>query len=73
MSEAIDEAAMRLAIDQARNQGHGPSEVLLRDPLLGRAYARYEQRLRQQGALDFGDLLLLPLRECVPPCLRGGC
>ena len=56
--------ALQAAIDQARNEGLSPQDLLQGDPLLARAYALYEGRLRQQGAVDFGDLLLLPLRLC---------
>ncbi len=60
-----DLAPNRLAsrIDQAKNQGLGPSEVEREAfTYVGEKfpdiYARYEERLTQANALDFGDLVL---------------
>ncbi len=64
----LDERALapRAALSQisyAKNSGESPEAFYRRaaDPLserLASVYARYEQRLRQAGALDFDDLLL---------------
>ena len=51
-------------IDQAKNEGVGPRAFAARphdflDEKVARVYARYEAVLKANGALDFGDLLLL--------------
>ncbi len=48
-------------IDQFKNQGLSPHEVQAWDPVAKaavKAYQRYEDALKAQGAVDFGDLLL---------------
>jgi len=53
------------AIDAAKNRGLFPEQLDTGDfygELTARVYARYQQRLQQANALDFGDLLLLAMR-----------
>ncbi|TRO81728.1 ATP-dependent helicase [Desulfuromonas acetexigens] len=53
------------AIDAAKNKGLFPEQLDTGDfygELTARVYARYQQRLQQANALDFGDLLLLAVR-----------
>ncbi|NCP04027.1 MAG: UvrD-helicase domain-containing protein, partial [Deltaproteobacteria bacterium] len=55
-------AAAAQAIDQAKNRGLGPEDLLEQQghpPELAEIYRRYQRRLKQANALDFGDLLLL--------------
>jgi DNA helicase-2/ATP-dependent DNA helicase PcrA len=67
--ENIDERivpprALRAHIDRAKNQGLLAKDFLGTDyftDLLAKLYRRYEERLRHVGAVDFGDLLLLPV------------
>ena len=63
-------------IDQAKNEGLDPASFLeaARDPIdaaAAEAYALYQEGLRRNNALDFGDLLLLALTllERVPSAL----
>jgi len=52
-------------IDGAKNRGQLPAEVPRGDytsTQLAEIYARYQQRLQQANALDFGDLLLQTVR-----------
>ncbi len=56
--------AILSGIDKAKNAGKGPDEYQGHDfftDLVARVYPVYQQRLRQYGAVDFGDLLMLPL------------
>jgi superfamily I DNA/RNA helicase len=48
-------------LDRAKNQGLPPDALRADEPRRAAAYARYQERLRERGAVDFGDLLLLPL------------
>jgi DNA helicase-2/ATP-dependent DNA helicase PcrA len=53
------------AIDAAKNRGQLPDDLPRGDyhaALVARVYARYQQRLQQANALDFGDLLLQAVR-----------
>ncbi len=57
--------ALRAHIDRAKNQGLLAEEYQGSDyfsDLVRKLYLRYEARLKQLGAADFGDLLLLPVR-----------
>jgi DNA helicase-2/ATP-dependent DNA helicase PcrA len=50
-------------VDQFKNQGTPPEDVKVREgdkagEAAARAYRRYEDSLKAQGAVDFGDLLL---------------
>ena len=52
-------------ISRAKDYGLGPDDdlsVISWDPELPARYAAYEARLRQIGNLDFGDLILYPIR-----------
>lgn len=52
-------------IDAAKNRGLLPGELERRDyygEWVGRVYERYQERLRQANAVDFGDLLLLTVK-----------
>ncbi len=49
------------AIDGAKNRGEGPEQFVAHDyfsDLVAKVYPVYQQRLRQSGGVDFGDLLL---------------
>ncbi|ADN03052.1 ATP-dependent helicase [Spirochaeta thermophila] len=53
------------AISRAKDYALGPEDDLssiLEDDDFPELYARYEDRLRDTGNVDFGDLILLPLR-----------
>lgn len=55
-------AAAAQAIDQAKNRGFEPKDMAEQhadQPELAEIYRRYQQRLKQANALDFGDLLML--------------
>ena len=57
--------AAAAAIDRAKNAGLMPDEIERGDSfadLVARVYERYQLRMRQANALDFGDLLLYALR-----------
>jgi len=54
-------------ISRAKNQLQDPEDLRAaargpRDEQVARLYARYETRLREAGAVDFDDLLVLPVR-----------
>ena len=52
-------------ISRAKDEGLGPEDDLSghsHDPAFPEVYRRYEQRLRDIGNVDFGDLILLPIR-----------
>jgi DNA helicase-2/ATP-dependent DNA helicase PcrA len=54
-------------IDDAKNRGQGPEEMPASDyhaEIVRRVYAAYQERLRRQNAVDFGDLLVYALRVC---------
>jgi DNA helicase-2/ATP-dependent DNA helicase PcrA len=63
----VNPRAVLHAIDQAKNQGVPPEAYRRGDyfsELVGRVYTAYQARLRALGAVDFGDLMLLPLLLC---------
>ena len=67
--------AAAAAIDGAKNRGLLPDELPADDSmgaLTVRVYRRYQERLKQANALDFGDLLLQTVRlfETVPEVLQ---
>jgi DNA helicase II / ATP-dependent DNA helicase PcrA len=70
--ESIDETAMspralRGQIDRAKNHGLLPEQYRGRDyftDLVARLYPLYQAELKRLGAVDFGDLLLLPVVLC---------
>lgn len=60
-----DLAPYARSISRAKDYALGPDdslESLSRDPDLPRLYRAYEQRLRDMGNADFGDLILQPVR-----------
>jgi DNA helicase II / ATP-dependent DNA helicase PcrA len=59
--------AMRYAISNAKNQGKSPEEVEkdqpgMRGRIVASIYHAYLDRLSENNALDFDDLILLPVR-----------
>ncbi|MGM0577882.1 MAG: ATP-dependent helicase [Myxococcota bacterium] len=64
--DAIDPKQVQKFINRAKQRGRTPAKeqdarrLDPHDPLL-KAYKLYEQRMRESGAVDFGDLILLPL------------
>ncbi len=66
-SSLVDPKGMQAFIDRAKQRGWGPDELGAHkrlgasDPRLA-VFRRYEQRMREAKALDFGDLLSMPLR-----------
>jgi DNA helicase II / ATP-dependent DNA helicase PcrA len=59
--------AMRYAISNAKNQGKSPEEVEkdqpgMRGRIIASIYNAYLDRLSENNALDFDDLILLPVR-----------
>ena len=57
--------ALNRRISRAKDYGLSPSDDLSEisgDPEFGEQYRRYETRLREIGNVDFGDLILLPVR-----------
>jgi len=63
LSEEVYPSARLLSeIEQAKNEGRGPTDVLAgdrRSPMLAEAYAAYQRLLLANNAVDFSDLLLL--------------
>ena len=67
----------RARIEQAKNEGLGPEDLLQRaaspeERIMGEIYRLYEARMRELNALDFGDLLMLThqLFETQPAVLQ---
>lgn len=61
---AVAPRALRAAIDRAKNQCLLPDRYVGHDyftALVEKLYRRYQQRLLELGACDFGDLLLWPV------------
>jgi DNA helicase-2/ATP-dependent DNA helicase PcrA len=59
--------SVRYAISNAKNQGYSPIDLEreqnnYRGRVISNIYAEYEQRLAQNNALDFDDLILMPVR-----------
>ncbi|MCM2264225.1 MAG: UvrD-helicase domain-containing protein [Desulfuromonadales bacterium] len=53
------------AIDNAKNRGWWPEDLPTGDygaEIIAKVYARYQEKLKQANALDFGDLLLWTVR-----------
>ena len=64
---AMPPRALRSAFDRAKNQCLLPADYKGRDyftDLVAKLYPRYQERLKQLGAADFGDLLMLPVVLC---------
>lgn len=65
VSERISSRAIAGEIDQAKNQGISASEYRGKDyftDVVAKIYPVYQQRLLEAAAVDFGDLLLVPLK-----------
>ncbi len=63
--QTLKPRAAASAIDGAKNRGLWPEELPADDygaQLVARVYARYQERLKQANALDFGDLLMWTVR-----------
>jgi DNA helicase-2/ATP-dependent DNA helicase PcrA len=63
----FDPRSVRYAISNAKNQGWSPQELEMeqanyRGRIIADVYARYQQSLAANNALDFDDLILLPVR-----------
>jgi len=65
LSGAPNLAAVRVRIDQAKNEGLAPADLAAvtdggsDTAVIAEIYRIYQQRLRELNAVDFGDLLLL--------------
>ena len=65
VEQTMKPRAAASAIDSAKNRGLWPKDLPTGDygaELLARVYARYQERLKNANALDFGDLLLWTVR-----------
>jgi DNA helicase-2/ATP-dependent DNA helicase PcrA len=63
--EVCPSARLLSEIEQAKNEGRGPTDVLpgdRRSPMLAEAYAAYQRLLLANNAVDFSDLLLLAVQ-----------
>ncbi len=63
--QTLKPRAAAAAIDSAKNRGWWPEDLPTDDyagELVARVYARYQEKLKQANALDFGDLLLWTVR-----------
>ena len=61
--DSVNPRSISAAIDRAKNDGLGPDELAKErrpdiDPRAPDIYRRYQERLRQSNAVDFGDLML---------------
>ncbi|MBE9230142.1 DNA helicase PcrA [Cuspidothrix issatschenkoi LEGE 03284] len=59
--------SVRYAISNAKNQGFSPQEFECEQPnyrgrVIADVYSRYQDKLAQNNALDFDDLILIPTR-----------
>jgi len=65
-----DPKMIRGLISNAKNEFEEPGDV--RDPLLRKLYKKYDELLRVSGAVDFDDLIRLPVRLLNEhePCLQ---
>lgn len=76
--ESVNPRAISGAIDRAKNDGLTPEELSKErrsdmDPRAPEIYRRYQERLRQANAVDFGDLMLETVRlfERCPSVLQS--
>ena len=68
--KAFSPRAMQSRIDQAKNELVGPEDYLLNAKGAGsffaekvqKVYAKYQEMLGEMNAVDFGDLLVIPVR-----------
>ncbi|WP_020677431.1 ATP-dependent helicase [Geopsychrobacter electrodiphilus] len=61
--KSLRPSAAAHAIDQAKNRGQRPADLADdEDQGLVEIYRRYQQRLKQANAVDFGDLILLTVQ-----------
>ena len=63
----FDARSVRYAISNAKNQGLSPQEFEQEQPnyrgrVIADVYSRYQDKLAQNNALDFDDLILVPTR-----------
>ncbi|WP_353930401.1 DNA helicase PcrA [Okeanomitos corallinicola TIOX110] len=66
-SKKFDPKSVRYAISNAKNQGFSPQEFEREQPnyrgrVIAEVYSRYQDKLAQNNALDFDDLILIPTR-----------
>jgi DNA helicase-2/ATP-dependent DNA helicase PcrA len=66
-SKKFEHKSVRYAISNAKNQGLSPQEFEREQPnyrgrVIADVYNRYQDRLAQNNALDFDDLILIPTR-----------
>lgn len=59
--------SIRYAISNAKNQGLSPQDIEREQPnyrgrVISEVYSKYQDRLAENNALDFDDLILLPVR-----------
>ncbi|OUL30766.1 DNA helicase PcrA [Nostoc sp. T09] len=63
----FDHRSVRYAISNAKNQGFSPQEFESEQPnyrgrVIAQVYSSYQDRLAQNNALDFDDLILIPTK-----------
>ena len=66
-SKKFEPKSVRYAISNAKNQGFSPQEFESEQPnyrgrVIADVYNRYQDKLAQNNALDFDDLILIPTR-----------
>jgi DNA helicase-2/ATP-dependent DNA helicase PcrA len=64
-SNKFEPKSVRYAISNAKNQGFSPQEFEQEQPnyrgrLIAEVYSRYQDKLAENNALDFDDLILIP-------------
>jgi len=67
LPKQVNPRAISSAIDRAKNDALGPSELAAQrktdmDPRIPEIYRRYQERLRKSNAVDFGDLIFETIR-----------
>jgi DNA helicase-2/ATP-dependent DNA helicase PcrA len=66
-SKKFEPRSVRYAISNAKNQGFSPQEFEREQPnyrgrVIADVYSRYQDKLAENNALDFDDLILIPTR-----------
>ncbi|MBK1986632.1 DNA helicase PcrA [Sphaerospermopsis aphanizomenoides BCCUSP55] len=66
-SKKFEPKSVRYAISNAKNQGFSPQEFERKQPnyrgrVIADVYSRYQDKLAENNALDFDDLILIPTR-----------